>query len=185
MNVVIINRRESEGRRNFDLAHEVFHLITWSLMPPMHIEGDVQLTARYKRIESLADNFAAALLMPKDSLEKYIIEHPIPRHIADLNAWVRTAAGEFLVSGDAMRWRLACLKHIAQATAKRLESADIRVVAESAQPPRFSRRFVEVLGWGITQGHISVRRAAKVVDDSMDGLSALFTDHGLKTPFDM
>ncbi|HET6675729.1 MAG TPA: XRE family transcriptional regulator [Nitrospiraceae bacterium] len=185
MNTVIINRRESEGRRNFDLAHEVFHLITWSLMEPEHIEGDVRLTARYKRIESLADNFAAGLLMPSESLQKYIDDHPLPRLIADLNEWVRTAASVFLVSGDAMRWRLACLKHIAQATARRLESAAIRVITESVPPPHFSRRFVEVLGWGIEKGHVTVRRASEIVDDTIDGLAELFTEHGLKTPFDM
>ncbi|ANB18987.1 XRE family transcriptional regulator [Dokdonella koreensis] len=185
MNTVIINRRESEGRRNFDLAHEVFHLITWSLMEPKHIEGDVQLSARYRRIESLADNFAAGLLMPSESLQKYIDDHPLPRLIADLNEWVRTAASVFLVSGDAMRWRLACLKHIAQATAKRLESAAIRVASENVPPPHFSRRFVEALGWGIEQGYVTVRRASEIVDESIDGLAELFTEHGLKTPFDM
>lgn len=185
MNTVIINLRESEGRRNFDLAHEVFHLITWALMEPKHIEGDVQLTTRYRRIESLADNFAAGLLMPSGSLQKYIDDHPLPRLIADLNQWVRAAASYFLVSGDALRWRLACLKHIAQATAKRLDSTAIRVTTENVPPPHFSRRFVEVLGWGIEHGHVTVRRASEIVDNTIDGLGELFTEHGLKTPFDM
>lgn len=185
MNAVIINRRESEGRRNFDLAHEVFHLITWSLMKPQHIEGDVDLTSRYRRIESLADNFAAGLLMPSELLQRYVYDHPVPRLVTDLNEWIRTAASVFLVSGDAMRWRLACLKHITQATAKRLDPAAIRVVEENVRPAHFSHRFVEVLGWGIEHGHITVRRAAEIVDDTIDGLAELFTEHGLKTPFAM
>lgn len=185
MNAVIINRRESEGRQNFDLAHEVFHLITWSKMEPMRIEGDVQLTSRYKRIEALADNFAAGLLMPAISIERHIAENPLPRDTAQLVQWIRSAASLFMVSGDAMRWRLSCLRHIPQTTAKRLDAAAIRVPSTNVVPPQFSRRFVEVLGWGIERGHISVRRAAEVIGNSIDDLADLFSEHGLKTPFDM
>lgn len=184
MNAVIINRREAEGRRNYDLAHEIFHLITWTKMEPLRIEGDVQLTARYKRMETLADNFAAGLLMPAQSLEKHIAETPLPRDTAQLVLWIRTAAELFKVSGDAMRWRLSCLKHITKVTATRLDAAAIRVPS-SNPPPHFSRRFVEVLGWGIERGHISVRRAAEVIGETIDDLTDLFSEHGLKTPFDM
>jgi len=34
LDVVLINRREVVGRRNFDLAHELFHILTWDAMPP-------------------------------------------------------------------------------------------------------------------------------------------------------
>ena len=34
LNAVLVNRLEPEGRRNFDLAHELFHLLTWDAMPP-------------------------------------------------------------------------------------------------------------------------------------------------------
>lgn len=185
MNAVIINRREPEGRQNFDLAHEVFHLITWWKMEPKRIEGDVELTAAYKRIEALAENFAAGLLMPTQSIEMHIAENPLPKDTAQLVQWIRSAASLFMVSGDAMRWRLCCLKRISKATAKKLDAASIRVLSTNAPPPQFSRRFVEVLGWGIEQGHISVRRAAEVTGATIDDLADLFSEHGLKTPFDL
>ena len=31
---VLIARHEVEGRRHFDPAHELFHLLTWDAMPP-------------------------------------------------------------------------------------------------------------------------------------------------------
>lgn len=185
MNAVIINRRESEGRRSYDLAHEVFHLITWATMAPLHIEGDVQMSARYKRIETLADNFAAGLLMPSDAIANYMARNLLPSDPVHLPAWIRAAAAAFMVSGDAMRWRLSCLRHITQAAAKRLDAAFLRVVSTNAPPPRFSRRFVEVLGWGIERGHISVRRSADIIGDTIDGLADLFQEQGLKAPFDM
>jgi len=34
LDTVLIARREIEGRRHFDLAHELFHVLTWDAMPP-------------------------------------------------------------------------------------------------------------------------------------------------------
>ena len=184
MNAVIINRREAEGRRNYDLAHEVFHLITWSKMEPPHIEH-VNTPAKYKRMESLADNFAAGLLMPCDSIEKHLVENPLPGTEAELMGWIRTAATRFRVSGEAMKWRLSCLKKISKSAAARLEPAAIRVPLGNALPARFSRPFTETIGWGISTGHISVRRAAEIVGETIDDLADLFSEHGLKTPFDL
>ena len=36
LDAVLIARHEVEGRRHFDLAHELFHLLTWDAMPPEH-----------------------------------------------------------------------------------------------------------------------------------------------------
>src|SRR5690606_16170963 len=58
MNIVIVNRNESAGRRACDLAHELFHLVTWQFMPPPHVDSGNQQASRGRRIEQLADNFA-------------------------------------------------------------------------------------------------------------------------------
>jgi hypothetical protein len=65
LDVVLINRREVPGRRRFDLAHELFHILTWDAMPPEHVE-DVT-PKRRSRVEQLADSFASALLMRRVS----------------------------------------------------------------------------------------------------------------------
>ena len=63
LDVVLINRDEVPGRRHFDLAHELFHILTWEAMPPNHIE-DATETGGANRVEQLANAFASALLMP-------------------------------------------------------------------------------------------------------------------------
>ena len=72
LSCVLVNRREPEGRRNFDLAHELFHLLTWDAMPPQRRES-VEVPRRGKgwRVERLAENFAAALLMPAAIVQKH------------------------------------------------------------------------------------------------------------------
>ena len=39
LDAVLIARRELPGRRHFDLAHELFHILTWDAMPPEHAEA--------------------------------------------------------------------------------------------------------------------------------------------------
>ena len=36
---ILVNRHEPRGRRSFDLAHELFHVLTWDAMPPERIES--------------------------------------------------------------------------------------------------------------------------------------------------
>src|SRR5258706_9708877 len=69
LDMVLINRREVPGRRHFDLAHELFHILTWLAMPPEHVE-DVE-PKRRSRVEQLADNFASAMLMPATVLDRF------------------------------------------------------------------------------------------------------------------
>ena len=68
LDVVLINRDEVPGRRHFDLAHELFHILTWDAMPPVHIE-EVTETGGANRVEQLANAFASALLMPARIIE--------------------------------------------------------------------------------------------------------------------
>ena len=61
---ILINRNESSGRRAFDLAHELFHVLTWDALPPARVDRRNPTKYNEKRTEQLADNFAADLLMP-------------------------------------------------------------------------------------------------------------------------
>ena len=60
---VLLNARNVRWRRNFDLAHELFHLLTWNVFKP---SADAQ--KRAVREEQLADCFASNLLMPEESV---------------------------------------------------------------------------------------------------------------------
>jgi len=185
MNIVIVNRNESAGRRAFDLAHELFHLVTWQFMPPPHVDSGNQQASRGRRIEQLADNFAAGLLMPRALVDAFVAAHPAPKEENNLPQWLRMGASRFQVSALAFKWRMTDLKVISKAAAARVDDRHLRMADSSPKPALFSRKFLEMIGWGIDEGAISVRRAAEVVDVSVDGLADLFSDHGLQAPFDL
>ena len=66
LNCALVSRRESEGRRNLDLAHGLFHLLTWDALPPERtIAVHQPARGRRSRAERLAEHFVASLLMPE------------------------------------------------------------------------------------------------------------------------
>jgi len=179
LNVVLINRHESEVRRHFDLAHELFHILTWDTMPPERVEcaepGEAKIapaTARERRlarIEQLANNFAAGVLMPGPALDKQGAPH------GDLVVWLDAAAAILGVSGPALKYRLLNAGRIA-AEAKRIpDSALIQVARERQLPPPpvpFGESFLKTIAKAIEGGHLSARRAAGLLDTTTDDLGA-------------
>jgi Zn-dependent peptidase ImmA (M78 family)/DNA-binding XRE family transcriptional regulator len=92
---VLLNAHNSLARRTFDLAHELFHLLTWELTVPASASG---------KEESLADRFAAALLLPEESLRQAVERRVKNGRISTAN--LCELARDFRVSIDALLWRL-------------------------------------------------------------------------------
>jgi Zn-dependent peptidase ImmA (M78 family)/DNA-binding XRE family transcriptional regulator len=183
LNAILINRNEPVGRRAYDTAHELFHLLTWDKMTPRHVESEnrKEMSRAEKRIELLADNFAAALLMPEEMVRRAAAVNPVPSEPAALAAWAMKYAADFGVSSTALKWRVVNLglaKKQTATLAKCLNEDKNRVT-----PPRFSKRFMDVLAWGLEEGQLSARKAAGILQMTLDDLADLFSEHGLKAPF--
>lgn len=180
LDAVLIARDEVAVRRNFDLAHELFHILTWEAMPPEHTEDTRDFGGN--RVEQLANNFAAAVLMPRASLDSFGAwsELEMDALISHLN----TAANELDVSSSALRWRLVSLGLLTKKTAQAVPESALRnngrAAEEAEAPPLFSRPFMEVIGASIDKGHMSVRRAAALVGLAIEDLHDLFEAHGLE-----
>lgn len=187
-NAILINRREPEGRRHYDLAHELFHLLTWEQMPPEHaetIEFAYQGKGRHKRIEQLANNFAAALLMP----ERALLPRWRAREEREIHQRLNETASDFLVTAIALKWRLANLGWLSKGDIKEIDDTRLTFNGRSPQrqpPPRlFNADFVERLHKALSRGQLSVRRAAEILDLSIDALADLFRSYELTVPFDL
>ena len=180
LDAVLIARREIAGRRHFDLAHELFHILTWEAMPPKHVEEAVDSGG--DRVEQLANNFAAAVLMPSAEVARF---GPWEKLDADaLVARLNLGASALKVTSSALRWRLVALGELPATRAREIPEASLRnnggMEAKSVPPPLFSKHFAEVLGMALEQGRVSARRAAALVDAPVDELPGLLAAHGVE-----
>ena len=182
LDAVLIARREVAGRRHFDLAHELFHLLTWDAMPPEYAEESVETGG--SRIEQLANSFAAALLMPESSLDAGDDWSQLSAEA--LVSCLNTVADHLSVTSSALRWRLAALGKLKSAQAKAIPEEALRNnghdTPQGELPELFSGPFIDVMGRAIDQGRVSVRRLAGLLDMTIEDLDALFACHGVENP---
>lgn len=185
LDVVLINRQEVVGRRHFDLAHELFHILTWDAMPPEHSEEARETGGN--RVEQLANDFASAVLMPVAVLDGFGEWAAIPAD--ELPARLNAAADALLVTASALKWRLVALDRLKPAAARAVPDAALRNngrdAAQALMPPLFSKPFMEVIALAVDQGRVSARRAAGLVDLTVDDLGELFTTHGVPSPLEL
>ena len=181
LDAVLIARGEVVGRRHFDLAHELFHILTWETMPPKRLEPGRDSGGN--RVEQLANKFASAVLMPARSLRRCRDWSELPE--ATLIERLNALADELLVTSSALRWRLTDLEMLRRSTARALPESALRNnggKASPVAPPPFSRPFADVLAAAIAQGRISVRLAADLINTTIDDLIDLFHAHGVENP---
>jgi transcriptional regulator with XRE-family HTH domain/Zn-dependent peptidase ImmA (M78 family) len=183
--VVLVNRNEPEGRRNYDVAHETFHLLTWEQMPPERLEGEIPRGGKGKRVEQLADNFAGALLMP----EHVLLPLREGRGTRDVHAWLNESASVLQVTAVALKWRLVQLEWLTKADLIEIDDARLtangRPKTSQTVPSLFSAAFAQRLHGGLARGDLSVRRAAELLALTFDQLAQLFLEHQLDAPFDL
>ncbi|WP_413990550.1 helix-turn-helix domain-containing protein [Labrys okinawensis] len=186
LDVVLINRNEIAGRRHFDLAHELFHILTWEKMPPEHIE-ETRPTKR-NRVEHLADNFASALLMPSAVLDRF----GDWAQLADeaLVDRLNVVADELLVTSQALRWRLFGMGRLDRTQNDAISDDSLRnngrIKPEKQMPPAlFSKPFVQIVATALDEGKTSMRRVASIVNVAIDDFAALFAAHGVEAPYEL
>jgi Zn-dependent peptidase ImmA (M78 family)/DNA-binding XRE family transcriptional regulator len=184
LNAILINRNEPEGRRHYDLAHETFHLLTWEQMPPEHAEGEIPRGGKGRRVEQLADNFASALLMPEQSLAPRWQS----RDGLEIHAWLNATATEFLVTAVALKWRLVQLEWLTKSDLAKIKDGKLTANGQAKEdrpkPRLFSAEFMERLHRALSTGELSVRRAASLLDTTLEELAELFLAYELTVPFD-
>ncbi len=186
LNTVLVNRREPAGRRNFDLAHELFHLLTWDTMPPDRVEDvEVPLGGKGNRVEQLAENFAAALLMPSEQmLERWNARS----EREDIHSWLNATATALGVSARACKWRLRTLECLGKADL--VDINDQRLTANGGTadaaplPLAFSTQFVLRIAAALDVGRLSAKRAAHLLALSLSDLSELLRAYGVEPSFD-
>jgi Zn-dependent peptidase ImmA (M78 family)/transcriptional regulator with XRE-family HTH domain len=171
---ILIHRRESLGRQTFDIAHELFHVLTWDAMPPERVDRKNPSSTKAKKVEQLADNFAAALLMPSDLFcQKW---DKLPDEVC-VASKVVSLAEHFCVSPPAVVWRLVALGKLKNKQARELipELPSFSVIEKAP----FSRMFFERLAWAVDRGEVSVRKTLKILGIDLETAINYARIHGV------
>jgi Zn-dependent peptidase ImmA (M78 family) len=158
---VLLNTSNSRRRRDFDLAHELFHLITWNLFRK---EKNSTAVAANQKEERLATCFAAHLLMPEEPFRIALGQLSSKGH-ATVSSLIDVAR-QFDVSFEALIWRMVFLRYFNDKKAKEfIERFELQRTNEDAgdqevpqrRPPRFQALAVKAL----QRGEISLGRFAE------------------------
>ena len=179
---VLINAENAPWRRNYNLAHEFFHLITWDVFPENEIHcgnsSDKPLA------ETLADRFAAALLMPTQEILLQFNNRVKNGKISLLD--IVLLALEFDVSREALLWRLGNLKcfnnHQVRELLKNetLQQIDKHQRKDKWQEKQaFSQRFVQLGFRAMMNGYLSRAKFAEYLQIPLPGLAEFLVDYDL------
>ena len=177
--VILINRHEPEGRRNFNIGHEIFHLLTWQEMPPEALDFESDNESRTKpSCERLADSYAGGLLMPSSAV-KARWERRKDQTLPD---WLREHAAEMRVSPTAIYWRLVNLELIDKD--EHPFPVGTKAISQIRSIPLlYNRPFVTRLQKVLERGNLSVIRATEILDCSIEQLINIFESYNLEVPF--
>ena len=178
---ILINRREAPWRRNFDMAHELFHLVTWDTAC-VEIARDATLG---DKAEKLANAFAAALLLPADHVRAELKTCAREGRLA-LDDLVATAR-DFDVSTSALLWRLlnlGCGIDAGQVRGlqndpefQRMDRASM--VGAWSDPAPLPERFVWLAHLASVKGRLSRTKLAQYLGCGLADVAARLEEYGL------
>lgn len=180
---ILVNRNEPEGRQAYDLAHEMFHLLTWDKMPPDPIDPYAEAGTSKGRTEQLADSFAGALLMPQNVVKRMGEQEAF----GDVHEWLNASASKLGVTSKALRWRMKNLDLLPREIQFKID--DNRLTWNGAEavprtrPKLFSYIFAKRLHRALDNGVISAGKAAALLGMSKAETAELLTDYNLEVPF--
>jgi len=178
---ILMDSKQAPWRRNYNFAHEVFHLITWNSVPAETVRKD---SGEWKRIEKVANVFASCLLLPGDRVTVEF-ENRVRDGKTTFSDLIEVAR-IFDVSTEALLYRLLNLRLLAEETVERLlADDDFRVLDRSTMaarwwtPPKFPERFVRLAFLAYQKGRLSKAKLAALLDTSLLDLSGLLQEYGL------
>lgn len=162
---ILMNRNVCRWRRNHDLAHELFHLLTWERFG--HHQEVCEPSGDEER---LATCFAGNLLLPETPV-RAVIERAKDGEGRTSFAKLDEIARQFDVSLESLMWRMHFLYgQEEEATLRNIEKARAFVLTaprdEGSPPPMLPERYRSLAIRALQEGHVSLGRFAKYMEIS-------------------
>jgi XRE family transcriptional regulator, fatty acid utilization regulator len=156
---ILLNMNSKTWRRNFDMAHELFHLLTWGIFRTF---GDEVSNVASAMEESMANVFASRLLLPEVPFCQRLHRTTAggnPLMVSDVHELAR----EFNVSAEAVVYRVAGLSRWPkERTAEAVERTRACYPGRESHPIScLPERYVVLTERAYRQGLISFAQAAK------------------------
>jgi len=180
---ILINAKEKMWRRNFDLAHELFHLVTWDVFTRDEVgDGTVKT-----KPEQYADAFASSLLLPEAYLLKALKEITTDNQIRVVD--IIELAKDFGVSTDAILWRLVNLGILKRLRVKEIiEKPELRQTDRALRqdlsyrdtPPKFPSRYISIACRCLIEGKISRGVFAEYLEIDRADIDSYLAEQGFK-----
>jgi len=177
---ILINSSDAPWRRNYDLAHELFHILTWDLISPKEHFSE----AGKPPVEKWADAFASVLLLPEREMKAEFSKRVQNKKISYLDAV--EMARDFGVSTEALLWRLANLRVLRRQKVQRaLEEGEIKDTDRKrrrsdwdTERPYLSKRYVTLAIKAFQLGKLSKAKLAEYLDVPFSEVSSFMRRRG-------
>lgn len=179
---VLVNSSDAPWRRNYDLAHELFHLLTWELF------SDEEIYSKAKNgkseVEQWADAFASAFLLPSEEVRREFSKRLEGSQITYIN--LAEIAREFKVSTEALLWRLVNLKLLRKKDVEKsisdggIKDVDkkMRVGDWADEKPYLSVRYITLAIKALQLGKVSKAKFAEYVNTPFSEASSFLRKYG-------
>ena len=159
---VLLNLGNAPWRRAFDLAHELFHLLTWEVFRPGWTGEPLVATDGE---EQFANIFAENLLMPEEPFQLAVLrrmDEPDPTRTDQVYGLAR----EFGVSVPAVLTRMGFLWPIdpglvQEGKAAWARSRHVHEDREVPSPPELPQRYTALALTALERGEVSIGRFAE------------------------
>ena len=178
---ILMNATEAPWRRNFNFAHELFHLITWPSFSTKSLHEDREL---WDEVERRANAFASSLMLPSEELSEAFENH-IKNDSVKYTDLIEVGR-EFGVSTEALLYRLLHLGVLQKDVVDSLlEDDDFRSLDKSFRltdwwkPPEIPERFGRLAFVAYQKGKLSRARLAEYLNTSLIDLSNTLLEYGL------
>ena len=174
---VLMNAGQAPWRRNYNFAHELFHLVTWDAVARVWPRDGTE-PEWAEQLERFANSFASHLLLPADELSAQYRVRCRDGRVADPD--LVELAREFDVSTQALVFRLKFLRLLsAEEADATLERPSFRKLDRSTmadrwvQPqPGLPERYVRLAYLAYAKGRLSLARLAELLETTVSDLVA-------------
>ena len=173
---ILLNSKSKVWRRNFDLAHELFHLMTWQIF--REAKAGNQKPSEFE--EKLANAFASRLLLPTDVVKDRIEQVVGPKGQISLEV-LDEIAREFGVSLDALLWRMLYLynrsaEDIEKYIQRTQHMKSSRPQRRSDTPDKLPERYCALAIRALREGKLSLMQFKKYMGLSYKEAEQYLTD---------